>query len=387
MPKSKVALVKCNSYDYDQVKFAVEKGLALIGGPEQFVKPGEKILLKPNLLSADPPEKCVTTHPSVFKAVAQVFKSSGGEITYGDSPAFQKTKTAALKAGIAAVADEVGVSPADFATGEEVVFSGGLQNKKFTIAKGVLAAEGIISLPKLKTHGLTKMTGCIKNQFGCIPGALKGEFHVKIPDSHHFSKMLVDLNMLVKPRLYIMDGIMAMEGNGPRGGKPRKMNILLFSTDPVALDATVCRIVQVDPAYVPTTRYGQEAGMGTYLAGEIEIVGESLESFTCPDFNVKRGPIHPYQSKKIMGAVRNYLVPRPYIIESKCIKCGVCVQMCPVDPKAVNLHENEKDKKNKPPAYKYERCIRCYCCQELCPESAIEFKVPTLRHLFTKKIN
>lgn len=171
---SKVALAKCDSYDYGAVLAAVKRGLDLIGGPELFAKPSERILLKPNLLSADPPEKASTTHHSVFKAVAEVFKSTNAEVSYGDSPAFH-----------------------------------------IIIAKGVLECDGMISLPKLKTHGLEKMTGCIKNQFGCVPGTLKGEFHVRIPDAIDFTKMLVDLNAFVKPRLYIMDGISLWKATGP----------------------------------------------------------------------------------------------------------------------------------------------------------------------------
>jgi len=89
----------------------------------------------------------------------------------------------------------------------------------------------------MKTHGFQRMTGAVKNQFGCIPGALKGEFHVKVPDASNFAKMLIDLNTYIHPRLYVMDGIIAMEGNGPRGGTPKKMNVILFSTDPIALDS------------------------------------------------------------------------------------------------------------------------------------------------------
>ena len=236
---AKVAVIRCDSYNYEEVLKAVEKGIDLVGGAGFFVKANEKILLKPNLLSADPPERCATTHPSVFKAVAEIFLKTGAKITYGDSPGFTSPKSTALKAGLSPIADELGIELADFENGDEIFYDKGIQNKKFIIAKGVLEADGIISLPKLKTHGFAKMTGSIKNQFGCVPGKLKGEYHVKIPEVSNFSKMLVDLCSYVNPRLYIMDGIYAMEGNGPRGGTPKKMNILLFSSDPVALDATV----------------------------------------------------------------------------------------------------------------------------------------------------
>ncbi len=378
---SKVALVRCENYDIDNVKSAVARGLELLGGPQMFAAPGEKILLKPNLLAADPPEKCTTTNPVVFEAVIEAFKTTGATISYGDSPAINSPKAAAKKAGLADVANRFGVELADFQNGKEIFFEKGIQNKKFTIANGALESDGIISLPKLKTHAFEKMTGCIKNQFGCIPGTLKGEYHVRVPDANDFGKMLVDLNNYLKPRLYVMDGILAMEGNGPRGGTPIKMNVLLFSSDPVALDATVCRMINLNPEYVPTTKYGMEVGMGTYVERDIEIVGDGLENFYNPKFEVERNPVKAYKPGATIQFLRNMIVPKPYIISNKCVKCGLCVNMCPVNPKAVNWHDGVK---TNVPTYKYKNCIRCYCCQELCPESAIHLKVPVLRRIFRK---
>jgi uncharacterized protein (DUF362 family) len=179
---SKVVLIRCGSYDCNEVKKAVQKGIDLLGGPLAFVKPNEKILLKPNWIMAVPPERCATTHPMVLKAVAEVFKSAGAKLTYGDSPGFSSPEIAAQKTGSAAVASELGIPLADFHTGQEIFFPEAIQNKKFTIAKGVLESDGLISLPKLKTHGFLKLTGSIKNQLGCVPGMLKGEFHVKLPN-------------------------------------------------------------------------------------------------------------------------------------------------------------------------------------------------------------
>jgi len=388
---AKVGIIRCDSYDYDRVKNSVKKGIELIGGMEQFVSSGERILLKPNLLSADPPEKCTTTNPAIFKAVAELFIEAGAVVSYGDSPAFHSPIAAAKKAGLAEVADELGISLANFVDGESVFYEEGHQNKKFFVAKAIGENDGLVSLPKLKTHGLARMTGCIKNQFGCIPGTLKGEMHVKLPNPLDFSRMLVDLNHYVNPRLYVMDGIMAMEGNGPRGGTPKAMNVILVSSDPVALDATVCRMVDLNPEFVPTTSYGMEVGMGTYKEDEIEILGESIEAFKVKDFNVVREPVKAMKVGGVFTKVANRLfVPRPYIEASECVKCGVCVLMCPVNPKAVHWdvkseEGTKKENKSKPPVYSYDRCIRCYCCQELCPESAIHIKVPLLRKVFGSK--
>ena len=381
MIQAKVALIRCEDYDFDRVKEAVQKGIDLLGGQSCFVSPNEKILLKPNWLSADPPEKCVTTHPAVFRAAAEIFQDAGAVLSYGDSPAFQNPDHAAKRTGIAEIAEKLNISLADFKSGREIFFAEGHQNKKFTIANGVLDSDGVISLPKMKTHGLMRMTGAVKNQFGCIPGARKGEFHVRIPDASIFARMLIDLNCYIRPRLYIMDGIMAMEGNGPRGGTPRKMNVILLSTDPIALDSTVCRLMNLDAGLVLTNKAGMEMGLGTCREEEIELLGDPIESFVAKDFRVNRNPLKPLRPGGGMAMIKKALVPRPYIIADKCVRCGVCVNMCPVTPKAVDWHDGNK--KN-PPSYKYERCIRCYCCQELCPQSAIQIKVPLIRRVFGK---
>lgn len=373
---AKVALIRCESYDYEQVKKSVERGLDLIGGISAFVREGENILLKPNLLVGEVPDRCVTTNPSVFEAVAQAFIKAGVNLSYGDSPAVGSTAKASKKAGCAQVADRLDIALADFKNGVEIFFERGIQNKKFHVARAILDNDGVISLPKLKTHGLEKFTGAIKNQFGCIPGVLKGELHVRLPDAESFAKMLVDLNSFVQPRLYIMDGICAMEGNGPRGGTPKKMNVLLFSSDPVALDATACRLIDLNPEYVPTVKYGMEAGAGTFLKEEIEIVGDDFDSFVARDFKVDRTPLKPYQPNFLVNFLSHRIVHTPYIIEEKCIKCGVCIAMCPAKPKALDF---SYDDKSYPPVYNYDHCIRCFCCQEICPESAIQLKTPLLR--------
>jgi|ERR1035437_3084598 uncharacterized protein (DUF362 family)/NAD-dependent dihydropyrimidine dehydrogenase PreA subunit len=379
---SKVALIRCESYDYDEVKKAVVRGLELIGGAEKFVKSGQKVLLKPNLLVGELPGKCVNTHHTVFRAVAEIFKETGARLSYGDSPAIGSTASAARKCGIQAVAEELGIAEANFKTAVEVFYEKGVQNKKFFIAKAITDTDAVISLPKLKTHAFEKFTGSVKNQFGCIPGVRKGEYHIKLPDANHFAQMLVDLNNFVKPVLYVMDGIFAMEGNGPRGGKPRKMNILLFSDDPIALDATVCRLIDLNPEYVPTVTLGRASGAGTYLEDEIELAGDDFNIFRQNNFDIDRSPLKPYKAKGFMSFLNNRFVPKPFIIKEKCVACGVCISMCPMEPKSVDWSDDDK---NKPPVHNYKTCIRCFCCQELCPESAIELKFPLARRIFGGK--
>ena len=261
--RSTVALVRCESYNPEEVQTALNRGLDLLGGANLFARHGDKLILKPNILSGESPEKNISPHPEVFRAVAKVFLKIGAALSYGDSPGFGNPKTNAQRGGFGSVAEEEGIAWADFTNSHLMQFPEGNIIKKFSIAEGVAASDGLISISKLKTHALTRITGAIKNQFGCIPGARKAEFHSVLPTGALFSQMLVDLNLLLKPRLFIMDAIIAMEGNGPRNGTGRKMNLLLLSTDPVALDATVCRLVDLDPELVETLVYGEKFGLGT----------------------------------------------------------------------------------------------------------------------------
>lgn len=400
---AQVALVRCESYNQSAVDEAVERGLRLVGGAERYARTGEKILLKPNLLVGGGPDSLISGHHTVFRAVARQLMDAGATLTYGDSPAFGAARGIARKTGIAAAAEELGIDLADFSDTRTVSFPEGRLIKQFTLAAPTLNADGIVSLPKLKTHGLMRMTGAVKNQFGCIPGLLKGEFHARMDTMDRFGQMLVDLSRLLRPRLFVMDGVIAMEGNGPRSGDPHPMSVLLFSTDPVALDATVCHMIGLDPALVPTIVYGDAWGLGT--ASDVEIVGDPLSSFVDHSFVVDRSPGSTTGGSGRFGRfMKDLIVPRPVIDASHCTMCGTCVKMCPVQPKAVDFESGyewtedatgsssatqlgatvEPRRHTSPPEHHYDRCIRCYCCQELCPEHAISIVRPPLGRLIRR---
>ena len=383
MNKSVVALVKCDSYGEAEVLAAVEKGIDLLGGISKFAKSQERIVLKPNVLFGVHPDKCVSTHPAVMGAAGQLLQRSGVDVYYGDSSDFGRCERNMRRAHLKQTADRLGFTLGDFDEGRPLSNPDGQLVKQFTIANAVLDTDGLISLSKMKTHMFTRFTGAVKNQFGCIPGVLKAEHHARIPDPYDFSAMLVDLNLCIKPRLYIMDGIMAMEGNGPRSGKPRHMGVLLFSTDPVALDSVACKIIDMPVDCVPTFKAGETGGLGTCHYENIEIVGERVETFITKDFDIERTPPVSTTGGFVMRFFKNHIAQHPFIDKNLCSQCGSCIDVCPIDPKGLGW---SKAGKSKPPVYDYGRCIRCYCCQELCHEGAISAR-DTLWGIIFRRMN
>ena len=375
--KSTVAIVDCRNYKEEAVDRAIAAAVKLLGGWEALLSKDERILLKPNLLSRSAPEKACTTHPAVFAAVGRSLQEAGfNNLYYGDSPGNHLigVEQTAQGCGILQEAEKLNILPADFSQGEEIPFPEGHAADHFVLCKGVLESDAIINLSKMKTHQLERITGAMKNTFGCVYGFNKGASHARFPNADAFGKMIGDLNRLVKPRLHIMDGILAMEGNGPQSGDPVPMYIILASQDPVALDSVFCHLVDLDPKLVPTNLYGQEYGIGTLRQEEIEIATEkgtitvkkAAELWGNPDFQVERG----IEFKGQLNAIR-FLQPlldrKPYVKKEKCIGCGICIQSCPLDEKAIFM-------KNGKPKYHYKQCIKCYCCQEMCPEKAIDVK-------------
>lgn len=386
MEKSKVALLVCKDYREDNMDKVIKSGIEMLGGIEKFFECEEKILLKPNLLSKSSPEKAVTTHPAVFKAVGKYLRKQGYKnLYYGDSPGnpIGGVSRVASGCGLKKPAEELNIIPANFSSGKEVEFKEGITEKHFIISNGILECDGIINICKMKTHQLERITGAAKNTFGAVYGINKGAFHAKYTDADSFARMIADLNNFVKPRLHIMDGVLAMEGNGPQSGTPIEMGLILMSQDPIALDAVFCNLINLKPELVPTNRYGEEYGVGTMKNEEIEIitldgnitVKEDLEKYGNKKYDVYRGTDRKTQIR-LLQPIQPLLQKKPYIIEEKCVKCGICVNSCPLEKKAITLKSY--------PQYNYRLCIRCYCCQEMCPQKAIDVKTPLVAKLMDR---
>lgn len=434
---AKVALVRCGSYEREEVEEAINEAIRLLGGFEKIFGQGdglraigkeERIVLKPNLLAKAPPEKAVTTHPEVFRAVGKALRQAGyNNLRYGDSPGnpmISPEKTAE-GCGIKQAADELGIKPGAFSHGRGVEYPEGRASKGFVLCDEIAdivesGRGGIVNICKMKTHALERITGAVKNTFGCVYGVNKTASHARYESPEYFARMLADLNGLVKPRLHIMDGIIAMEGNGPGSGDPVPMYGILASTDPVALDTAFCNLIYLDADLVPTNPAAAEAGVGTCSEENIRILlggvpmqrdgteilmDEMTVKYGNKNFNVQRGRDFRggFRIMKLFGGL---IEKKPVVIEEKCIGCGICVETCPVKDKAImlkprittamaasslgaaavtGLGKTEGVPKNKVAMYNYDRCIRCYCCQEMCPEKAIGIKKSLLAKIIDRR--
>jgi uncharacterized protein (DUF362 family)/Pyruvate/2-oxoacid:ferredoxin oxidoreductase delta subunit len=385
--RSRVAIVACPDYDRDRVRAAVKRGFDLLGPralPIAAELGGRRLLLKPNLLRPAAAEKGVTTHPSVFHAAARLLQEAGHSLSYGDSPNGMFAPSATARAsGIQAEAEALGIPLADFEAGVDVSFPAGTLDRRFTVARGAVDAGGIVSLPRLKTHGLTVMTGALKNTFGIIPGGRKGEYHVTHPDVESFSRMIVDLNRAVPPRLVVMDAIAVMEGNGPANGRLRPVGALVITTDPVAADAVGCRIMGIDPHSVAFIRMAEETGLGNAREDAIELLGDPLETFICKDLEVRARPLGQNVPAFLMRFAKSLIVSKPVIDAEKCSRCGQCIETCPTEPKS--LRWGDPAQTRSVPRYLYSTCIRCYCCQETCPTGAVSIRRAPLAGMFESR--
>lgn len=376
----KVALLKCNEYNVELIEKKVREGFNLLGG-ETFIRNlipyNSKVLLKPNLLITESPGSIVITHFAVFEAVIRVLKDYAGNIVFGDSPGFGESRRAAEKSGLMDVALKYGVEFDDFTESVHIRLDDSILCKSWNVAKVAYESDVLITLPKLKTHGMAYYTGAIKNQFGCIPGTQKATWHTRMPDANNFCKMLLDLNTLVQTDFAILDGIVAMEGNGPKSGDPYELNSLIMGKSLTAVDSVGVGLIGYgDPLDIPVLKEAHDYKWGAVLPNEIQVVGEDIEKMKVNDFKLcrKAGNFH-FVSPIVNNFLREMIAPYPSLILEKCVGCRRCREVCPEKPKAIEMIENNKIHI---PKWDMFKCIRCFCCQELCPAGAIELKYNTL---------
>ncbi len=363
--KTIVALKHCPSYDKQAVQDAVDALFALCGGIGSIVKPGQRVLVKLNLLMKRTPERATTTHPAVARAIVRAIQSIGATPILADSPGgpFTRGMLSGVyeTCGIKAVAEETGcVLNDDFSTTTRFFEEG--QAARHLDLLGVLDhVDAVITVGKLKTHGLTTMTGCVKNLYGLVPGTTKVEYHARYQDVALFSNMLLDICACVKPCFAILDAVEGMEGEGPSGGRPRMIGALIGSRNAHAADAVGARLIGLRPEQVTTL----EAAVKRSLLPDYELVGDDIAPMILTDFDI------PMKHKRaswvrLVNRLPQALRPRPVFTHRLCDGCGTCVRACPA--KAIAMDEKHK------PQVDVRKCIRCYCCQELCPKTDVEVR-------------
>jgi len=351
------------AYDSPSLSAAVTEILDSCLGDRTLT--GVNALVKPNLLAAAPPEAAVTTHPAVVRAVCEYLVERGASVTVSDSPGVGAFRKIIRTTGLEGALRDLPLSFAEFE--RKAAAEGKGHFKKIELAAGALEADLIINLPKLKTHSQMGLTLGVKNLFGCVVGMEKPRWHFRTGvDIEMFARLLIEIHNILRPAVTIIDGILAMEGQGPgKRGTPRELGILAGSSDTFALDFTVSRMVGIDPLSVPVNRVAHSMG----LTGEISIDGDLPEVH---DFAMPRMMDLIFGPSFMHGFMRRHLTMRPVEERERCRMCLECISHCPVDAittKGDRLH------------FDYDKCIRCYCCVEICPHAAMKSTRPLLGRL------
>lgn len=367
--KAVVSIVRVQDYDCGLIYEAVKKAVELIGGLQDLIKPGSRVFVKINHLPPpSPPERGIVTHPVFAEAVVRLLKTLSNNITMGDDIASQAPDGFSIS-GFQQMCQRAGVRLVNLREGGfvEVGCNGHFLDKIY-LSRIALDADVIVNLPKLKTHSLTILTGGVKNMYGTIPSGLRMRFHGEYARKEDFGQVLTDIFSAIKPQLTIMDGIVAMEGEGPASGGLRRLGVVLASQDAVAVDAVVAKMVGLNPMDIYTTRYCDERGLGVGKLDNIKVVGESLKSAAVPDFRVPVSATNLVIQRMpgfLPRLVTRQLSVRPRVIERRCTGCRECQKICPADAISVA---------SKTARINPARCIQCMCCHEVCSFNAI---VPT----------
>lgn len=303
---SKVALIQCESYSHKVLSDAVEKALSFFGGFQEFVKSGQTVLIKPNMLAAAKPAQAVCTHPAVLESVLRLVCDSGAKPMIGDSPNLGGLHYVSRVSGILEAAKKF--------SAPIVSFSHPVKTKEGVyIDRTVMDVDVVLNLPKLKTHRQLFLTLSIKNLFGCMPGRRKAVMHMIHGDNHNgqdFGRMLISVYKAVKPAFTLMDGILGMEGNGPKGGLPRKFGLLLAGKDAVAVDRVVCEALSVPWQNLATLRAAKEQGAGETELDKIQIVGGDISQVKLNDLKYpKPMPITWGIPRIVTGFIKNWFQP------------------------------------------------------------------------------
>lgn len=360
-----VAVVRCKTYNVEAVKPALEEAVNAVNGLD-FVMPGMKIIIKPNLVSFKKPDAAATTHPALLEALVEMLLARGADVTIGDSPGGPHSLPLLNRVYAATGMDrleKLGAKLNRNMNEKTVDFPEGKVLKNFTYTEYLDEADAIIDFCKLKSHGMLGMSAAVKNLFGTIPGLKKPEVHYKFQNDAEFADMLVDLNEYFKPRLAICDAVVGMEGNGPTAGTPRQIGAIIASKSTYYADVVGAELIGMNIDGLPTLQAAYERGFAPASSKNLRVYGD-IRALTVDDFKAPpvRGLSFMRKGNVLHFISKAALEHKPTLKKRLCVGCGECARMCPA--KAIEM-------KNKNPHINREKCIRCFCCQEFCPRAAM----------------
>jgi len=366
----KVIVELCENYRIDRVTNALEKIFEGLGGLNSFIKPGMRVAIKPNLLSAKKPDDAATTHPALVRAIASMVQKAGGLVCIVDSPGgpynIPSIKRVYAMTGMEEAADETGALLNYDLRVEKVDNPDGQIVKTLKILKPLCDADLIINVAKLKTHRLMVYTGAVKNMFGSVAGLEKADYHLRLDQSDKFADCLLDIYLATRPQINIIDSIIGMEGEGPGSGVPKYLGVLIGSRSGFAADLAALKLINVDLRQVPVMKRAVERKL--FNPDEVVFEGVDISTVICEDFDVPAlvNPASETFGGKFISFIERIFRPKPEIIKEKCVACGKCAQVCP--PKAISKGADNSM------TIDYGKCISCFCCHEFCPENAVRIR-------------
>jgi len=347
-------IFKQSTYQYDILKPRIYEVMDSLGGDLFAGKP--RVLIKPNLLSSAGPERAILTHPLVVRAVAEYVLSKGGRPQISDSPALGSFEKLLKESGYLTAFQGVDVT---FKPLEESVWVDiGEPFGRIEIARDVMEADVVVNLAKLKTHSQMLLTLGVKNLFGCIVGLRKPEWHLRAGvDREMFARLLVQIYNVIQPAVTMVDGILALEGQGPgKSGTPRRLGVLVGSRSGIETDRAICRMLGMEPDMLLTNQAAAKMGL---LSQEVYINGDFHITH---DFKLPVPGSMTFGPRLLQKIIRKHLIQRPVVDDKLCKRCAECRQYCPAQ--AISFKRGRM-------VFDYDRCIRCYCCAEICPDGAI----------------
>ncbi len=378
-----ISIAASQTYNYQEVEKAVFSCLHCFPGIKTKMKSGSRVLVKINLLKRNAPEDAVTTHPAVVEAVVRYLQAEGCRVIIGDSPGgpftVSRLRSVYKAAGMLQVAENTGCELNYDTSAVDVINEKAKKLRHMQVIKVMEEVDFVVSVAKLKTHGMMVYTGAVKNLFGVIPGLIKAEYHFKMKSVENFAHHLIDICEYCSPAFSVIDAIEGMEGDGPSAGQKRHTGLILAAENPYALDTAAAELIGIKPSTIPTIKVAAERGLFSGSIHDLQVQGMQLKDIQIPSFALP-GSLHENLLAGVLPTfvadfLENTLRAKPVFNYDMCIACGDCQRGCPAG--IIDMSSGR-------PIPELDKCISCFCCHELCPKQAIAIQKHWLHRVLFK---